>query len=218
MSTRFKKVVLTTFKSIKEKKIDIKLSINKSNNNVNAYIRPITKSTIDNENEISLLSKWREENSFAFPTQFKVTLEGTKNWTKQLIINPTRILFFIESDEKNPKIIGHLGFYSFDFNEDSCEIDNVIRGEKNYLKGAMTLAMKTMIGWAIDKLHPKKIYLRVFSDNKKAIKFYKACGFKKCLLIPLEKEERQNYVSWNENKKLAKAEKYFLKMVYQNIK
>jgi len=210
--------VIEKFSSIKNERFDkgqnVKLSIYNKQKRIIAFLRPITKKILENSKEIELLAKWREENAFAFPTQFKVTFEGTKKWIRALIENPTRILFFIESNEIKPVLIGHMGLYSFDFEDDSCEIDNVVRGDKKKLKGVMTFALKTLIKWTKQILKPKKIFLRVFSDNERAIRFYKRCGFKEYALIPLEKKVEDNFISWEENKNLIKAEKYFLKMVY----
>ncbi len=112
---------------------------------------------------------------FAFPhPNLKLHFEGTKKWLKGLIENPTRILFFVESNEKQPVLIGHMGLYSFNFQDDSCEVDNIVRGVREKLKGVMTLGLKTLIKWTIKELKPKNIFLRVFSDNERDNKnFYK---------------------------------------------
>lgn len=178
-----------------------------------AYLRPLNNRTIQNKKEIALLAKWRKENSFAFPSQFEVTVEGTKRWVEnQLLKNPTRILFFIEDTAKKPKLIGHIGLYSFDFKENTCEIDNVVRGDKDYLKGVMTWALKTLIKWTENELKPGQIFLRVFSDNTHAVTFYKRCGFASEKLIPLKKVVKPHMVVWEEDDSLEKAQKYFLKM------
>lgn len=214
MSIKFKKIVLKTISSIKQGRIDLRLPIyDKSGGDVIAFLKPITNSTLSNLKKIKLLKKWRQENSFAFPSQFKVTLIGTIKWTEQLINDPARILFFIE-DAKSSSQVGHLGFYSFNFNNDSCEIDNVVRGDKKRLKGIMTPAMNILIQWAMDKLQPKNIFLRVFSDNERAVSFYERCRFRKYALIPLEITEKQNVITWHENKKIKKPQKFFLKMIY----
>lgn len=220
MSKVFEERVTRIFYSIKNERINrplpFKIPIYNDEKKIIAFLRSITKSSIDYEKEIKLLAKWRKENAFAFPTQFKVTFEGTKKWLKGLIENPTRILFFVESNEKQPVLIGHMGLYSFNFQDDSCEVDNIVRGVREKLKGVMTLGLKTLIKWTIKELKPKNIFLRVFSDNERAIKFYKRCKFQEKELIPLEKKEKGDIIFWEENRKLKKAKKYFLKMVYNN--
>lgn len=182
-----------------------------------AFLRPLTEKTLYNFSFITLLARWRSENSLAFPTQFKITTEGTKNWLQNAVLkNPSRMLFFIGNNERKIKLIGHIGLATFNFRDHSCEIDNVVRGEKNYLKGVMTYALKTLVKWTQNVLLVKKIYLRVFSDNTHAITFYKKCGFVEHSLVPLHKVSTPHLCVWKEDKKLKKAEKYFLKMILPN--
>ncbi len=214
----FQKRVLDIFSQLKIGKhyqpLPYKLPIYNEREELIAILRPLNIKTLQNNMEISLLSKWRKENSFAFPSQFKVTLKGTKIWLeKQFIYNPSRILFFIEDTAKKPKLVGHLGLYSFDFQACTCEVDNVVRGEKNYMKGIMTLALKALLKWTCNELKPKQIFLRVFSDNDRAVNYYKRCGFVNYELIPLRKIAKPNMIIWEEDNTLENADKYFLKMI-----
>lgn len=69
---------------------------------------PINYSHMQDDFLISLLTKWREENAFAYPTKFKVTVDGTKKWLKEQVLdNPSRILFLVV--DKQGKWIGHVG-------------------------------------------------------------------------------------------------------------
>jgi len=220
MRSTFKQRVLTKFKIIKSENFSSntssKISIYNNEGEIVAFLIAIDKSILTSSQLIKLLAIWREKNAFAFPSQFEVTYQGTKTWLdKQLLQNPTRILFLIESLDKKIKFIGHIGLYSFNFKKHSCEIDNVIRGEKSGLKGIMTFALNALIKWTVLELRPAKIYLRVFSDNNRAIELYRRCGFMKYELIPLEKHEKNNMIIWKENKKIKKASKYFLKMIYE---
>lgn len=214
----FKKRSLKIISKIKEEKLRIKLPIKDDDDKVIAFLRPVTRKVLNNKRKISLLAKWRKENSFAFPSQFKVTFSGTKLWlNNQLINNRTRTLFFIETNKKKPILVGHMGLYSFDFKNESCEIDNVIRGEKKILKGVMSFALKTLIDWAKKILKPKNIYLRVFSDNDQAINYYKKCGFLNKKLIPLRKIIRPGITLWQEDNRIKKTKKYFLNMIFKKI-
>lgn len=215
----FKKKVLTIFLRLKKENHDENLPrvipIYDNSGEIAGFLRPVTESTLKNLKEIRLFAKWRKENEFAFPSIFKVTVEGTLKWTQNaLLLNPTRTLFSVESIKKS-KLIGHLGLYSFNFEDNSCEIDNVVRGEKDYHKGLMTYAMHALIKWTYYYLKPEHIYLRVFSDNIHAVNFYKRCGFSKIIKIPLIKKIEPNFQVWQESEKLKKAEKYFLKMEYK---
>lgn len=144
---------------------------------ITGWLKPLTENDVT-ENNTRRLARWRRDNSFAFPSQFRVTVPGTKKWLKnQVIDNPERILFYIYSVTNKRVPIGHLGLASFDFRRNSCEIDNVVRGEKLYHKGLMAMGVRALIKWAQTYLNPKNIYLRVMKDNEHAIKFYRQLGF-----------------------------------------
>ncbi|MGA2775752.1 MAG: hypothetical protein ABSE81_06830, partial [Candidatus Omnitrophota bacterium] len=68
---------------------------------------PINYAYVEDDCLISLLAKWREENCFAYPTKFKVTFEGTKNWLKEHVLsNSSRLLFLVV--DRCGRWIGHV--------------------------------------------------------------------------------------------------------------
>lgn len=141
------------------------------------WLRPLTISDATTY-QARRLARWRKENSFAFPSQFRVTVPGTKRWLeKQVLENPERILFYIYSHNNIRIPIGHMGLASFDFSENSCELDNVVRGEKSQHSGLMSMGVRALISWTIRYLQPKHILLRVMRENKHAISFYEKLGF-----------------------------------------
>ncbi len=217
MSQLFKKRVLQTLSDIKHEKFSYhlpeKIAIYDNQGKHIGWLSPLTLSDKEDKQIIQLLATWRKENIFAFSGQFIVTFEGTKKWLqKALLHNPTRILFFVETLKHER--IGHIGLYSFNFRNNSCEIDNVVRGVKDLSKGIMTHALQSLIQWTQCSLQPNHIFLRVFHDNKRAIVFYKRSGFIEYERIPLEKKQYKHEARWEENSKLQQAEKYFIKMKY----
>lgn len=206
----FKKSVIKIFDSLKnEKRINISPVVPiYSDKYFIGYLRAITKSSFDNEEEIKKLAEWRKKYEKWFPAQFKVTVRGTKVWLKERLLDAQdRFLFMIETPSSRP--IGHLGFFRFDFKNRACEIDNVIRGESDY-PGIMTHSLNILINFAKNILGVKDLYLEVFSDNKKAIALYERCGFKEIKRMPLKKVVSYDKVSWVEIKSRApqQAERY----------
>lgn len=175
-----------------------------------AILNPITISDIFNSEVIKTLAEWREKAQPYFPSQFQVTLEGTQKWLDNQVIKLfDRILFFVK-EAGAP--VGHVGLYRFNWEEQSCEIDNIVRGRDSSIPGLMTLAVESLDNWAFNELEVKILYLKVLADNKRAIKLYERCGFKEFKLIPLRREEKPNMVQWEEDLTLDKAERYFLQM------
>lgn len=151
---------------------------------------------VDDDQWIRLLSRWRQENIQAFPRIFDVTEAGTRAWAlKRLIEREDRLLFLVRSPGAS-SFVGHVGLSSFDFSTQSCEIDNIVRGERNGLPGVMSAAVTTMSHWAYTELGVRSITLRVMHDNTRALVFYHRLGFVPCGLEPLIRMDEENAVEW----------------------
>lgn len=164
---------------------------------------------------IALLTRWREENSFAFPTQFKATPERTALWLRQRLLDvPDRILFLVQDEQK--RSIGYLGYTGCLNSLREMEIENVVRGEKHARPGLMGAALESLLHWARKSFSPSAISLRVFSDNDHAIAFYRRLGFKDDRLLPLRRSERDGAVSFSpvEPGDILPPDRQFLRMTW----
>lgn len=177
----------------------------------------ISKNLIMRDDVINTLAEWRDKANIWFPSQFPVTIEGTKKWAcEQLLDKPDRILFFVEIEGGNDGPFAHVGLYRFNYEDRTCEIDNIIRG-KNTLasKGGVTTALQAMIDWAFTNLGLTALYLQVFSDNKRAIALYKRLGFGEDNRVPLIKKVDSKVISWIEpkpGKNIEQITRYFVRM------
>jgi perosamine synthetase len=148
---------------------------------------PICELHAEDERLIATLARWREENAFAFPTQFQVTHSGTATWLRREVLDvPDRILFLVQ--DRFGHTAGHLGFASAFSGDRSLEVDNVVRGEKAVQPGLMGAALQGLVAWAEDCFRPARIHLRVFADNDHAIGFYRRAGFCDGVRTPLRRE------------------------------
>lgn len=164
-----------------------------------ANLECLTSDLLQNMEAVSLCAKWRKKHEWWFPKQFKVTIEGTTNWLKNGVIEvKDRLLFFIVINNVR---VGHIGLYRFDYEHNSCELDNVLKGE-DAPKGLMTFVTKTLMQWARTNLGISKMTLRVFSDNDKAIALYMRVGFTKVKNIPLRKISGSGEVVWEEDESM----------------
>ncbi|MBI4839069.1 MAG: GNAT family N-acetyltransferase, partial [Nitrospirae bacterium] len=176
-------------------------------------LRPLTISSLEKKSEIELLSDWRRSAQEWFPVQFKVTFEGTRNWlSKQVLQLEDRILFMVET--AGGISLGHAGLFRFNFKKRSCEIDNIVRGRKEILPGAMTHACNTLLNWAFETLDIETAYLRVVSNNERAVKLYNRLGFKEIQRVPLMKVDEGEITRWIEviSQPYNEIERYFITM------
>ena len=183
--------------------------------NRTGYLMPVCEFHTTDDALIAKLAKWRDENSFAYPTRFPVTIEGTKKWLRSRVLDVKDRFLFLVLD-KHANAIGHVGLANAFNDLDEVEIDNILRGEKQLEPGLMTLAMQTLLKWTQDTLSPRSIILDVFSDNQHAISFYHKLGFVDENLQPLKRVqvgETINYISLSAEDHQP-ADAYFLKMSY----
>jgi len=134
---------------------------------------------------IKKLTKWRNNFSQYFLTQFLATDERTINWLKNIVLQDHGKLLFIINDENN-NLIGHIGFTRL--SENDVELDNFIKGESLGHKQISYFAEIAMIKWIFETLKIKSIYGYAFSDNIVALMLHKEVGFKLCELYELNKK------------------------------
>ena len=133
--------------------------------------RLITRSILDNQDQVLQMMRWRIANQQYYASQPKITEESFRNWFDKYVFGVPKMLFWVLDDKGNP--IGHMGLR---FKEDACELDNVARGESGG-KGRMGEALQALLKWVLKNVPTNKIYLRVLSTNDHAIAFYKKNGF-----------------------------------------
>jgi perosamine synthetase len=165
----------------------------------NAKLYNLTPMTQNDEKieSIETLADWRTKSQKWFPTSKPISLEGTKQWLVNSVINnDDRVLFWIE-DFKGQKI-GHVGLFRFDFIQSRCEIDNVIRGVEGD-KGLIQKATSLLISYVFEKFGIEKIYFRVFSDNLSAIICFEHLGFREIQRRPQSKSSNDQYSEYFDN-------------------
>ena len=178
-----------------------------------SFLQPINTARCTDE-DIELLMKWRNGAQEYFPTQSNITFEGTKIWLKNAVdLIDDRILFWVINGAGIK--IGHVGLYRFDFRKQHCELDNIIRGESTS-KGIMTVALRRLLDFVQNDLFFSTVYLRVFSDNHRAIKLYNSIGFNEIQRRPLKEivdKDSTRYIELNDDV-YSEVKRYFTTMKY----
>jgi perosamine synthetase len=178
------------------------------------FLLPTCDLHVDDGALIADLTLWRNENVSAYPSQFVATPISTKAWLRDRVLAVSdRMLFLVAN--RFGCIIGHLGFASAINDECSLEMDNIVRGVKTGNPGIMTRAMVTLVDWALEKLGPREIYLRVFENNAHAIAFYEKLGFVRDRLLPLTKHQDGPNVNFQPTAAGERADTHFLRMVFR---
>jgi len=182
------------------------------------HLLPVCRLNARDNETIRLLAKWRDENSFAFPTRFPVTIEGTAHWvhTKILAV-PDRLLFLIVDGSETP--VGQIGFVNALNEQMEMEVENVVRGEKHVSPGIMGWAIHALLAWADETFSPRGYWLRVLRDNEHAICFYRKMGFCEERLIPLRRHKEGDHLAYLplDDADLAEPDKYFVRMIFMRM-
>ncbi len=142
---------------------------------------------------MTLLGKWRKDNESWFQAIFPVSLERTTRWFQSGVIGaPDRLLFMIKVGDN---FIGHVGLFRFNFANNSCEIDNIVRGEKGF-PGIMGSAILQMMAWGKETLGLSTYTLETTSDNERALKLYAQLNFVEVRREPLFLNPSADHVEW----------------------
>jgi GNAT superfamily N-acetyltransferase len=178
---------------------------------VEAVLRPVaTRKDHLNENDVRLLTEWRNRFVGAFLTEFEANESRTARWLTEMVgTDETRILFMI--DDASRQTIGYMGLAFIDWQNNTGEADAIVRGGVAP-PGLMSRAMRTMLGWARVQLHLSTLGVRVRSDNE-ALTFYHKFGFQEARRVPLRRSESEGMVSWVEDDSLQPGEPSLVHML-----
>lgn len=134
-------------------------------------IKPITNEYDD------LIVKWK--NSLHVKEQVfnrsVLTIDIHRNWIENFVYKAKAFQFIIFVENDIP--VGSIFLKNIDKINRKAEM-GIFIGEKRYIgKGVGTRSIKLLLSFAFSNLKLNKVYLNVFSKNKKAINAYKRSGF-----------------------------------------
>jgi perosamine synthetase len=137
------------------------------------FISPITGADLDNHLLIQLLTEWRNQNQFAYPSRFEATADSTKKWLTSLLASGGRILFKLMDPSK--QLMGHIGL-AWNEKQSRLELDSVQRGTSG-MPGFMGLAVEWIEAYAQKEFNSQELHLRVLGSNSRAVAFYERLGY-----------------------------------------
>lgn len=162
------------------------------NNGEDFFLIPFSMMDLGSIASVELLKRWRNDNQYAYPTRFEVTLEGTRNWLETGVLGrEDRILFWVANSSLTR--LGHLGMV-IESESGEIEVDNVLRGESR-ISGMMFQAMLALERFIESEFSREAVSLRVLESNKPAVEFYKKLGYEVTKITPLKEVFSNGYTS-----------------------
>ncbi len=143
-----------------------------NNDKREVYLRNICLS--DSE----MIVRWRNSSDVKkyFIYQDDFTLESQNEWYENEIRTGKTIQFMIV-EVKTDKAVGSVYLKNVDAEKKEAEFGIFIGDENARGRGYGIQSAKLILSYAFEEIGLKRIYLRVFSDNYRAISCYKIVGF-----------------------------------------
>ena len=130
------------------------------------------------EKDIWLLHKWiNDPEIIKYTNSYRPIDEIEQNeWFNSIYKNKQQHVFGIELIESE-RLIGTCGLYDIDFISHKAELRLKIGDKQEWGKGYGKAASKLLVDFGFRDINLHRIWLKVFGDNKAAIKIYKDAGF-----------------------------------------
>ncbi len=132
---------------------------------------------LDQDDENNIIT-WRNKREIidSFFSYTGITIEEHRTWFRNYLNNKTRMEFIIIKKENNQKI-GTIGLSDIDFKNQKSEYGILIGETAEQGKGYAKESTLEIIRYGFKELNLRKIYLKVFKDNDRAINMYRKIGF-----------------------------------------
>jgi len=184
-------MVLKKTSGINFYELDFKRLKNKSILYKSVIIRPLKKK------DLALLIKWLKDpevNMFLSSSFADLDTDKESRWFKEMSFSINDFMFAIETSE-NKKYIGICGLHKINWDEKKADFGIAI-GDKDYWgKGFGSDAIKATTKFAFKTLGLTNTTLSVYEYNKRAIRSYEKCGFKRKDI--LKKDHLYNNIYWD---------------------
>ena len=135
---------------------------------------PVGEWILNDAEKIEAIRTWRSKARRMFLTQLDSTYEQTWSYLQDVSIEQVNRLLFLLFDDTG-KFVGHLGICNV--TEDSCELDNLMRGASGGDPRLVYFAEGAMLDWCFAPLGVSSAHVSVLSYNWMVIDLHKEVGF-----------------------------------------
>lgn len=137
------------------------------------YLAPISS-----EDSETLFAWINERELVTFNSSYKPVHKANHNiWFESIIKKPDVIIFGIKRVEDD-KLIGSCQLNNLNLISRNAELQIRIASDSDRGRGFGSDAVQLLLKFAFADLNLNKVYLHVFSTNKRAVKAYEKCGFR----------------------------------------
>lgn len=113
---------------------------------------------------------------------YPVSLVNEEQWFEAMLRNePAAQQFSIDALSGGGGAVLHIGvigFHSVDWKNSHAEIGVFIGDKAFWGRGFGTDAVRTLTRWGLNELNLHRVWLKVYEDNKRAIRSYEKAGFR----------------------------------------
>ncbi len=99
-----------------------------------------------------------------------------ERWFEAQLEDKNRCVLGIET--LDGKLIGNIGLENINWKDSRAELGIVIGDKEYWDNGYGSEAIITLLDFVFRQMNLHRVYLRVYEDNKRAIRCYEKCGFK----------------------------------------
>ena len=141
----------------------------------NVSLRPIDKADIPN------LLRWinDEDVSTFLGRHLPISRKDEEDWINGCRANGKDIVLAIEfsKNECTSIHVGNIGLHNINQHSQIAELGIMIGEKSHWGKGIGEKAINLILKYAFYTVNVRKVYLNVYSKNKRARKLYEKCGF-----------------------------------------
>lgn len=135
-------------------------------------LRPLT------EEDIKIVTAWNEDEEIKGLIGWDSKGHFTHDeWYRRMINGRNSKIFGVWT--KDGQMIGDIGLAEISWRAGEAELIIRIANKDYWNQGYGRDAVSALVAFAFNELGLKRIYLRVYRDNIRAIKCYESCGFAK---------------------------------------